>query len=528
MRVTNNMMIINMMRNMNTNLTNMSKYQDQLSTGKEISSPMDDPVGIAKVLKYKTDLSELDQFGKNARDAKAWLDNTETALIDVNSVYQRMRELAVQAANGTNTAEETQKIKSEIEQLKGHTVKLANSTFAGRYVFSSFHTDEKLMNEDGTYNIDITNFDIVDRYKTIYQVGVGENIEVSSNGLDVFGYEALSNFSTSFMPDAQVEGTAAEPAKMPVTIDLETNYSGSTIQVTINSKVYTVDNTQFAGSSAFPLTKEGVTDAILSAPGAGGGKLSDVANVYFDDAGKLVVSTRGLGDSMEISQTSAGSFFGGTTANGADRDEAVVQGPAVLDSDVTAATAGDEYFLVSLNGETKKVSITFPLADVNAVVSDLQASMNSEFGTGKIVVSNTGGKLTFSTSTADDSSEKQVLAVRPIQTTQSTVMKDMDDFIAALETNDKTAINDFIGKVDDHLTTVLQERADIGARVNRMDLVLNRIAENNVNFTRLLSDAEDADMSEVIMYLKNAENVYRASLQTGARVIQPSLLDFLR
>ena len=92
----------------------------------------------------------------------------------------------------------------------------------------------------------------------------------------------------------------------------------------------------------------------------------------------------------------------------------------------------------------------------------------------------------------------------------------------------KKIINPFVDKFDEHQDSLLEERSNIGARVNRMELVLNRIAENSVNFTRLLSDAEDADMSEVIMHLKNSENVYRASLQTGAKVIQPSLIDFLR
>ena len=50
----------------------------------------------------------------------------------------------------------------------------------------------------------------------------------------------------------------------------------------------------------------------------------------------------------------------------------------------------------------------------------------------------------------------------------------------------------------------------------------------DVNFTKLMSDNEDADMAETIMNLKNEENVYKASMAGGARIIQPSLIDFLR
>ena len=73
----------------------------------------------------------------------------------------------------------------------------------------------------------------------------------------------------------------------------------------------------------------------------------------------------------------------------------------------------------------------------------------------------------------------------------------------------------------------MRVRAGLGARMNRVELSANRIDDDKVNYTRLMSLNEDVDIAEAIMNLQNEENVYRASLATGARVIQPSLVDFL-
>jgi flagellar hook-associated protein 3 FlgL len=93
---------------------------------------------------------------------------------------------------------------------------------------------------------------------------------------------------------------------------------------------------------------------------------------------------------------------------------------------------------------------------------------------------------------------------------------------------DTSLIGSLIGKFDVNMETVLSVRADIGARQNRMELTENRLASDNINFTKLMSENEDVDEAETIMNLKNEENVYRASLAGGARIIQPTLVDFLR
>lgn len=89
-------------------------------------------------------------------------------------------------------------------------------------------------------------------------------------------------------------------------------------------------------------------------------------------------------------------------------------------------------------------------------------------------------------------------------------------------------ISQCIGEIDQVIDNVLATRGEFGARVNRTEMALDRLQQNEIKQTELLSQAEDADIAEAIMNLKNQENVYRLSLATGARIIMPTLVDFLR
>ncbi|WP_380026209.1 flagellar hook-associated protein FlgL [Effusibacillus consociatus] len=104
----------------------------------------------------------------------------------------------------------------------------------------------------------------------------------------------------------------------------------------------------------------------------------------------------------------------------------------------------------------------------------------------------------------------------------------LQDLKNSLLANDSQTTSATIGRIDSRLDKIHRAWADVGARSNRVDLVRNRVEEASISLTKLSSDTIDADMAEVITNFKMQENVYRASLGTGARVIQPSLVDFLR
>lgn len=196
MRITNNMMMWNLMNNVNRNMSALAKFDHQLATGKKFQLPSDDPVGVSKSLKYHTDISKVEQYKKNLDDGQSWLDATEEAVKQVNGIIKRTHELTIQGKNDTNSPEDLKKISAEIKQLKEQLISTANSSFAGKYIFSGYKTDTKLLDNNGYYKL--TNYAIgvegsfdknILRQNELSQFNVGEldRIAVNTVGASIFG-----------------------------------------------------------------------------------------------------------------------------------------------------------------------------------------------------------------------------------------------------------------------------------------------------------------------------------------------------
>lgn len=104
----------------------------------------------------------------------------------------------------------------------------------------------------------------------------------------------------------------------------------------------------------------------------------------------------------------------------------------------------------------------------------------------------------------------------------------IDEFIADLDNNNQAGIESSIGELDTGIDTVINARADLGARMNRLELIEDRLGSQEINATRMMSENEDIDYEKVITKLIAAESVHRAALSAGSRIIQPTLMDFLR
>lgn len=102
----------------------------------------------------------------------------------------------------------------------------------------------------------------------------------------------------------------------------------------------------------------------------------------------------------------------------------------------------------------------------------------------------------------------------------------IDGFIDALEKGGN--IDESIGKLNEQTNNIVNVRADLGARMNRLELVENRLAEQEIIAKKTMSDNEDVHFEEAITNLITQESLHRAALSAGSRIIQPTLVDFLR
>jgi len=177
---------------------------------------------------------------------------------------------------------------------------------------------------------------------------------------------------------------------------------------------------------------------------------------------------------------------------------------------------------VTIDTSTGITTIQDLLSAINGTGLDITASINAA-GTG-IQITNNDPTRTLIISNADSSRAASALGILG----SSDVLGNMMLLVDSLHGNDRQAVSDLVGTLDTALNTVLNHRASTGAKVMRMETTLSRLEEYEVNYTKLLSEVEDADVTKLITDLAMAENAYQAALNAAAKIIQPSLLNFLR
>lgn len=162
---------------------------NQLSTGKKISKPSDDPVIAMNGMSYRTEVTQVKQFQRNVGEVHNWFDNSDAALDKVTKTLQRVRELTVQVSNGTYDDNQKISVSKEMEQLNEHLKELANTQVNDKYIFNGAKTETPPVDKEGNITFVSTAVEM--------EISKGTLIPVNVNGQDVFGSEEESNvFST--------------------------------------------------------------------------------------------------------------------------------------------------------------------------------------------------------------------------------------------------------------------------------------------------------------------------------------------
>lgn len=176
------MLSTQVVRNIQTNYRSLSRYQEQIASGKVINRVSDDPVKSVQIMSYRSALMETDQFKRNAEDGLNWLETTDRALDDLTQVMQKVRELTVQGSNGVNNHDSLETIAMELKSLKGNLGDIANAKLGDRYLFAGTATDTAPFANGGFVS---TNGDPLS-----WNVGQGIYMKVNVNGTDIFNFQA--------------------------------------------------------------------------------------------------------------------------------------------------------------------------------------------------------------------------------------------------------------------------------------------------------------------------------------------------
>jgi flagellar hook-associated protein 3 FlgL len=130
-------------RNARNNLNKLEQLQNQITSGKQLTRPSDDPAGVALTMGYNTDIASGETYLRTMDNSVSWLNATDSALDEAGSLLQRARELAVQGANGgTMTTGDLQKIGTEVDNLLKQMVVTGNSSIRGQRLFAGEQIDK--------------------------------------------------------------------------------------------------------------------------------------------------------------------------------------------------------------------------------------------------------------------------------------------------------------------------------------------------------------------------------------------------
>jgi flagellar hook-associated protein 3 FlgL len=118
--------------------------------------------------------------------------------------------------------------------------------------------------------------------------------------------------------------------------------------------------------------------------------------------------------------------------------------------------------------------------------------------------------------------------INPAKVFNQELFNVVQEIQTALDNDQPADLGGLLNRLDQTMDNLSSERAELGARYNRLEVIDSRLGQQEVMANRVLSDNEDADIERVITDLKTQESVHRAALGVGARILQPTLLDFLR
>ena len=495
MRITTRMMTNNMLSNINKNKQNVSRLEEQQSTGKKIQRPSDDPIIAVRALKLRTNLTELKQYyEKNIPDAVSWMDVTESALVTINDVLRQINTDCVYGSSDQLTAQNRSAIAENLREMRNQIYQEGNTNYAGRYVFTGYKTDSPLTFMEGTTNLQ---YEISEKFS-------GKDIQTISRVSGSYDLTDYDDPAVSFDQAPKMENTY----RIKLSYDKLDNMA--------------MDNIRYS----LPLAGGGGEETIanintISAydPDAYAPADGEVNFIY--ETGELILSKSvyedlRLADNIELSYTKS-SFEKGELKPEHYFDCVMtdVSRPELDPVTFTKEKQDIEYEInynqkLKINTEASDTishKIGRDIDDILQCVDDVIVAENK--------VKEIERRLEDTNLTSEQASRYEKM------------LEQLETELALKKEVMQNAFSRGITSSNEEQDKVNVAVADLGSRQVRLRLTENRLSSQKSDFTELLSKNEDADIVDTIINFNAAHMIYNASLMASSKVLQNSLLDFL-
>ena len=319
----------------------LSHTQLQLSTGKRILQASDDPAGASKVLELEQSIAVLTRYQESAGTVEDRLALEESTLGGVNNVLTRIKELALQGANGTHSSVSRASISAEVRENLEGLMALANTSDGTDYIFAGYQTTTKPFSESGgvyTYN--------GDQGRRVVEIGPDREVIGADTGYDIF--MDIYNGNGTFTTEAAATNTGAGTISVGTVTD-----STSWVEDT-----YTVTFTETNGNLTYTVTDSGANViGVADTPFTEGDSIS-FRGIEFDIDGAPDDT-----DTFTIDSSSRQSMFE-TVSN------------LLTTLDMSTETAADSAKFTSAMGKVLE-ELNLAMDNVNTITAQVGARMNA-------------------------------------------------------------------------------------------------------------------------------------------------------
>ncbi|TLS50581.1 flagellin [Paenibacillus antri] len=516
MRINHNIQALNTHRQLTGNTSMAGKSLEKLSSGFRINRAGDDAAGLAISEKMRAQIRGLDMASKNAQDGISLIQTAEGALNETHSILQRMRELADQSANGTNTADDRAALQEEIKQLKDEIDRIGNTT--------EFNT-QKLLNgalkNAGTINVDIDTTTGASVAKmTAAKLTGGSGMMQTKVASGNFKMETIIVDGTDIKVDWSKLTTEEKNTLMGISTDATTQNKAKDLIISKINEAIDASGANVAHITGYVSgagTSSGGARLVLESGSKGINSKVDVKI-----SGGVGVLANVMGGASGGSVTSGTSKYNGTSYAAAQSFDVTVDG-ILMKVDIGAITGGTTTMSgLAANlqsGINKAISgynkVTNKSAGQEGYMTKVSVSVSDD---GRLVVSNENGPVTFKDLVGQ--SVVQDLGLSQAQTESTgnggvtfqiganrgqTISFGIGDMRAtalgvnALDISTATGASQALDKLDSAIKSVSEQRSKMGAVQNRLEHTINNLQTASENLTAAESRIRDVDMAKEMM-----------------------------
>ena len=545
MRITNNMMLKTTMSNIYGNKENVNTLNNQMSSQKKISRPSEDPVVAIRALRLRSNLSEINQYyEKNIPDAEAWLDVTETALNNMESILSDIRTQCTYGATGTLTADDRDAILKSLTQMREQLYAEGNTDYAGRTVFTGFRTNCNLTfdteEKETSYNITQT-FDELDIEKEHrYYKGVAEvptddqlndanahpgelertdcdRIRLAYDGLDVekdaAGNTTIKNFELTYSYKDANGNLVKDVPITDMVVGQDTSANPPT-DIKVSVKTFaTIDEWKNSINEGDFADKSVLDNEIVVIAETGEMLLGkDVTTAIESNNYSLSVDYAKTG--FEKGELRPEYYFNCTDTSAKHGNNPVEY--KKFDDDGNELTQDINYIVaqnqtLTINTNAADVFNEDAGRDVDEMIDAVKYAMDAHDKVDRI------DEMMGLEEYASEEDQAR------LQEWKDAAVKEAD----YADDNLKKLFNTYIGNFDSYLTEVNLAITTVGSKGDQLALTETRMSNQQLTITELKSSNEDRELSDIIIDYTSAYTAYEASLQAAGKINQNTLLNYI-